>query len=147
MSSRYVISRTKRQEAQEKSEKVTSLLEKYLEPLVVPLDAYIDKRLVQTFLQGIRTIIEARNQATGLVISELGSVLLSGREATAGEKRIHRLLVSDKWSEDLIKVFQWNEAEKRYEELRREGEQIFVIWDGSVIEKSKSRRFVCGEVK
>jgi len=140
MSSKYVISRTKRQEIQEKLAHVSSVLETYLEPLVEPLDTYLDRRLVRTFLQGIRTIIEARNQATGLMISELGSILLSGREATAGEKRIHRLLTSDKWSEELIKTFQWNEAEKRYEELRREGEQVFVIWDGSVIEKPESQK-------
>jgi hypothetical protein len=140
MSSKYAIPRTKRQEAQEKSEAVTSILEKYLGPLVEPLDAYLDKRLVQTFLQGTRTLIQARTQAPGLVISELGSILLSGREATAGEKRIHRLLTSEKWSEDLIRLFQWNEAEKQYEELRREGEQIFVIWDGSVIEKPESQK-------
>jgi hypothetical protein len=140
MSSKYVISRTKRQEVQAKSEEVTSLLEAYLEPLVEKLDAYLDKRLVQTFLQGIRTIIQARNQAPGLVISEVGAQLLSGREATAGEKRLHRLLTSEKWNEDLIKVFQWNEAQKRYEELRQAGEQVFVIWDGSVLEKPESQR-------
>jgi hypothetical protein len=147
MSCKYAISSTKRQEVQEQSASLTRILETYLEPLVEPLDAYLDKRLVRTFLQGIRTLIEARTQAPGLVISELGSLLLSGREATAGEKRIHRLLTSEKWSEELINVFQWNEAEKRYEELRRAGEQVFVIWDGSVIEKPESRRFVCSEVK
>ena len=99
MSSKYAISVTKRQEVQEKAQQVTQCVEKYLEPLVEPLDAYLDKRLVRTFLQGIRTIIEARTQAPGLVISELGSILLSGREASAGEKRIHRLLTSEKWSE------------------------------------------------
>jgi hypothetical protein len=140
MSSKYVRSPTKQQEIQEKSERVTRVLEEYLDPLVEPLDAYLDKRLVRTFLQGIRTIIEARSQAPGLVISELGSILLSGREATAGEKRIHRLLSSEKWSEDLIKIFQWNGEEKRYEELKREGEEVFVIWDGSVIEKPESQK-------
>src|ERR1700738_2760941 len=102
MSSKYAISRTKRQEVQEKSEQITHMLETYLEPLLVPLDAYLDKRLVRTFLEGMRTLIEARTQAPGLLVSELGSVLLSGREATAGEKRIHRLLTSEKWSEELI---------------------------------------------
>lgn len=140
MSSKYVIARTKRQEVQAKAEQVTSLLEQYLEPLVVKLDAYLDKRLVQTFVQGIRTIIEARNQTPGLVISELGALLLSGRKATAGEKRIHNLLASENWSEELIKVFQWNDAQNRYEELRGEGEQVFVIWDGSVIEKPESQK-------
>jgi Transposase DDE domain len=140
MSSKYAIAATKRQEAKAKSEAVTRLLEEYLDPLLEPLDAYLDKRLVRTFLQGIRTLIEARTQAPGLLISELGSVLLSGREATAGEKRMHRLLSSEKWSEDLIKIFQWNQAQQRYEELRSEGEQVFVIWDGSVIEKPESQK-------
>lgn len=140
MSSKYAIPGTKRQEAKAKSEQVTSMLEEYLEPLVRPLDAYVNKQLVETFLQSIRTIIEARNQSTGLVASELGSILLSGRQATAGEKRIHRLLSSEKWSEELIRVFQWNKAQERYEELKREGEEVFVIWDESVIEKPESQK-------
>jgi hypothetical protein len=140
MSSKYVIPRTKEQEIQEKSTQVSCLLEGYLDRLLVPLDAYLDKRLVETFLQSTRTIIEARNQAPGLTISELGGILLSGRQATAGEKRIHRLLTSEKWNEELIRIFQWNEAEERYEELRREGEQVYVVWDGSVIEKPESEK-------
>jgi hypothetical protein len=140
MSPKYAIPRTKRQEVQEKSAEVSCLLERYLDRLVVPLDAYVDKRLVETFLQSMRTLIEARNQAPGLTISEMGAVLLSGRQATAGEKRIHRLLTSEKWSEELIRIFQWNEAEARYEELRREGEQVYVVWDGSVIEKPESEK-------
>jgi hypothetical protein len=113
MSSKYAITRTKQQEIQEKSQQVASLLEEYLEPLVVPLDAYIDKRLVETFVQTIRTIIEAKNQSIGLAISELGSVLLSGRQATAGEKRIHNLLTSEKWNEEIIRIFQWNKSQER----------------------------------
>lgn len=140
MSSKYAIARTKRQEIQEKSVEVSCLLERYLDRLVVPLDAYLDKRLVETFLQSMRTIIEARNQAPGLTISEMGAVLLSGRQAMAGEKRIHRLLTSEKWSEEIIRIFQWNEANDRYEELRREGEQVYVVWDGSVLEKPESQK-------
>lgn len=81
---------------------------------------------------------EIRQKA--LIISELGAILLSGRQATAGEKRIHRLLTSEKWNEELIRIFQWNEAEERYEELRREGEQVYVVWDGSVLEKPESEK-------
>lgn len=140
MCNQYAIPASKRQEAEEKSQEVTRLIEEYLEPLVERLDAYIDKRLVRTFLEGIRTLIEARTQAPGLTISELGSILLSGRQATAGEKRLHRLLTSKHWNEDLIGIFQWNEAEKRYEEMKREGEEVYVIWDESVIEKPESRK-------
>ncbi|GER89568.1 hypothetical protein KDW_37300 [Dictyobacter vulcani] len=66
--------------------------------------------------------------------------MLSGRQATAGEKRIHRLLTSEKWSEELIRIFQWNQAQERYEELKREGEEILVVWDGSEIEKPESQK-------
>src|SRR5271165_6149538 len=99
MCAKYAISQTRRQEVKKKSQHVASLLETYLDPLLTPLDAYVDKRLVHTFLQMIRTLIEARNQAPGLTISELGSTLLSGRQATASEKKIHRLLSSEKWDE------------------------------------------------
>ena len=140
MSSKYAISRTKQQEIQEKSKEISRVMEGYLHGLLEPLDAHIDRRLVETFLQGIRTILEARNQAPGLMISELGSILLSGRQATAGEKRIDRLLSSEKWSEEAIKIFQWNEAKKRYEELKKEEGEVYVIWDGSEIEKPESEK-------
>lgn len=140
MSSKYVISATKRQVAQEKSQQLADILEKYLEGLVGRMDAYLDKRLVETFLQGMRAIIEERDQAPGLTISELGSYVLSGSQATAGAKRLHRLLSSEKWSEELIKVFQWDEAQERYQELRTEGEQVLVVWDGSEIEKPESQK-------
>ncbi|MBA2681085.1 MAG: transposase [Ktedonobacteraceae bacterium] len=140
MSLKYATTRTKQQEIQEKSKEISKVLEGYLHGLLEPLDAYVDKRLVETFLQGIRTILEARNQAPGLTISELGSILLSGRQATAGEKRIDRLISSKKWSEEIIKMFQWNEATKKYEELRRKGEEVYAIWDGSEIEKPESQK-------
>lgn len=140
MSDQYATVACRRQEAQEKNQAVTRIIENYLEPLVEGLDAYLDKRLVRTFLEGIRTLIEARTQAPGLTISELGSILLSGRQATAGEKRLHRLLTSKHWNEDLIEIFQWNEAEKRYEELKKEREEVYVIWDESVVEKPESQK-------
>lgn len=142
MCKQYAIPAQKQQEAQEKSQEVTRLMEEYLIPLAERLDAYLDRRLVSTFLEAIRTLIEARTQAPGNTISELGSILLSGRQATAGEKRLHRLLTSKNWDEELIGMFQWNEAEKRYEELRCQGEEIYVIWDESVLEKPESQKSV-----
>jgi hypothetical protein len=58
----------------------------------------------------------------------------------SGEKRFHRHLRSEKWNEDLIKSFQWKEGEKRYEELRRKEEEIYLIWDGSLREKPESQK-------
>jgi len=31
-------------------------------------------------------------------------------------------------------------VEKRYEKLKMEGEEVYVIWDGSVIEKPESQK-------
>jgi hypothetical protein len=140
MSPKYAISQTKRQVAQEKSQQLAQMLEKYLEELVERMDASLDRRLVATFVQGMRAIIEERNQAPGLTISELGSYVLSGSQAAAAAKRMHRLLTSEKWSEELIKEFQWQEAEKRYQALRSEEEQVLVVWDGSVVEKPESQK-------
>lgn len=140
MCSQYAISRTKRQEAEQQVSRLNTSIETYLEPLLERLDAWLDRRLVDTFAQGIRTIIQARTQAPGLVLSELGATLLSGEQAQAGEKRWHRLLGSPKWSEELIKAFAWTGAEQRLHELRAQGQECFVIWDGSVLEKPESQK-------
>src|SRR6266702_7786328 len=62
------------------------------------------------------------------------------RKHKPGAKRLHNLLASEKWSEEIIKVFLWNEAKQRYEILQKEGEQVLVVWDGSVLEKPESQK-------
>lgn len=140
MSFQYRISGSKRQIAQEKSQQISLELEMFLNPLLTVLDAYIDQRLVRTFLQTIQAIIQFRNQSEGLFISELGSYIANPSQAPAGSKKLHHLLSSKKWSDDLIEDFLWEEAAKRYDELQQEGQHILFIHDGSVIEKQESER-------
>ncbi len=62
----------------------------FLFPLVVPLDAVLDKRLVRTFLAPIEVIITLRDRANGLLLSELGGYLETPDKAPAGTKRRSR---------------------------------------------------------
>lgn len=140
MSVQYRTVRSQQQVAQAKSDEVAQELERYLAAPLEQLDAYIDRRLVKTFVQTIRAISELRNQAPGLTISELGSYITNSAQAPSGEKRLHNLLASEKWSEEIFKVFLWNEAKQCYEILQKEGEQVLVVWDGSVLEKPESQK-------
>jgi hypothetical protein len=87
MSSKSAISLTKRQEVQEKAGQITSVLEEYLKPLVEPLDAYLDKRWVRTFLQGMRTLIEARTQDGDCCSSSTTCILCRRLMGSDCEKR------------------------------------------------------------
>jgi hypothetical protein len=66
-------------------------LASFLFPLVVQLDAVLDKRLVRTFLATIQVIITFRDRANGLLLSELGGYLETPDKAPAGSKRRSRL--------------------------------------------------------
>ncbi len=64
----------------------------FLFPLLVQLDAVLDKRLVRTFLATIEVIITFRDRANGLLLSELGGYLETPDKAPAGTKRRSRLV-------------------------------------------------------
>ncbi len=66
-------------------------LASFLLPLLVHLDAVLDKRLVRTFLATIQVIITFRERANGLLLSELGAYLETPDKAPAGTKRRSRL--------------------------------------------------------
>ena len=66
-------------------------LASFLFPLLVQLDAVLDKRLVRTFLATIQVIITFRDRANGLLLSELGGYLETPDKAPAGTKRRSRL--------------------------------------------------------
>jgi len=66
-------------------------LASFLFPLLVQLDAVLDKRLVRTFLATIQVIITFRDRANGLLLSELGGYLETPDKAPAGTKRPSRL--------------------------------------------------------
>lgn len=113
-------------------------LQQFLRPLLLELDDQLDKRLVRTFAATVQAIIQLRNRASGLLLSELGGVLLSPEHAPAGTKRLSRLLLSSKWGSNLISDFLWSLATERRAELESRGEDALLIWDESVLEKPES---------
>jgi hypothetical protein len=127
-----------RREKQEKTEEVESHLVKYLKPVLSRLNEKTDRRLVKTFLGLVMAIMEHRHRNNGLLLSELGGYLLGSESCCAGTKRISNLLGSQKWATGEIEEFQWEQANRRVEELQEQGERPLVIWDESVLEKPES---------
>jgi hypothetical protein len=125
-------------EKQEKTEEVESHLVKYLKPVLSRLNEKMDRRLVKTFLGLVMSIMEYRQRNNGLLLSELGGYLLGSESCCAGTKRISNLLGSQKWDAEEIKEFEWEQANRRVEELQEQGERPLVIWDESVLEKPES---------
>jgi hypothetical protein len=75
------------QKSSEVSQKLALDLSMLFAPLLAALDAQLDVRLVRPFLAPIAVIIQFRNRAQGLLLSELGAYLLSPQHAPAGTKR------------------------------------------------------------
>jgi hypothetical protein len=121
-----------------KSEEIQRGLLEFLGPLLVQLDAVLDKRLVRTFVHTIIAIVSFRESSKGLLLSELGSYILNPRQAPAGTKRLSNLLRSKRWGYEMIEQFLWQQGEERVNELKQEGEEAVVVWDESVLEKASS---------
>lgn len=120
--------------AQELAEK----LAEFVGPLLARLDEKLDKRLVNTFLLTLQAIITFRHSSYGLLLSELGGYILSPAQAPAGTKRLSNLLRSQKWTARIIENELWERATQRLEAQEAAGEDIFIGWDESVIEKPES---------
>lgn len=140
MSIQYRTSLEEQQEKERVSQHLAQQLEAFLEPLLTCLDAYLDTRLVRTFLLSIAAILTFRHTKQGLCLSELGSYILSGAHAPAGTKRMSRLLHTQKWKADLIERFLWKRAKERVNQLEADSKEVLCIWDGSVIEKPESEK-------
>lgn len=130
-------STSKREKAQEGRE-MENRCWRYLKPLLEELHRKVDRRLVKTLLDLVLVILMHRNRNTGLLLSELGDHLLGGERGPAGVKRIANLIHSVKWKSTLIVNYLWKRADEKVKELRQEREDIYVIWDESVLEKSES---------
>jgi hypothetical protein len=125
----------------------------FVAPLLLELDTLIDKMkrsviLVRTLLATLGVIIQFRNRAHGLLLSELGAYLLSADQAPAGTKRLSNLLRCSKWEHTIIERFLWDRAKARVEELERQGEDVLALWDvgrerGGEGGKHSSGRVVC----
>lgn len=111
----------------------------FVAPLVALLDARLDARLVRTFVATLEASVCFRHRNHGLLLSELGGVLLGGDHAPAGTKRLSNLLRSPKWASSLLETFLWRLAEARRQQLSDAKEEALVLWDESVIEKNESR--------
>jgi hypothetical protein len=110
----------------------------YLQPLLEELHKKVDRRLVKTMLDLVLVILMHRNRNNGLLLSELGDHLLGGERGPAGVKRIASLLHCHRWRSSMIVKYLWGRANERVKELREQREEIYVIWDESVLEKSES---------
>jgi hypothetical protein len=110
----------------------------FLKPFLEELHGYVDRRLVKTLLDLVLVILMHRHRNQGLILSELGDQLLGGERGPAGVKRIASLLHSMKWRSGLILKYLWRGANQKIQALRAEGEEAYVIWDESVLEKSES---------
>lgn len=126
------------------SQHLISLLESFFAPFLLMVDEVLDKRLVRTLLQCLVAIIRFRNNPQALWLSELGSYI-QGYEgyspsATAGNKRVGKLLRSVKWTVGLIDRYLLEKADEEVQRLRGQGKRILCLWDGSVLEKAESEK-------
>ena len=110
----------------------------YLKPLLADLHQKVDRRLVKTLLDLVLVILMHRHRNNGLLLSELGDHLLGGERGPAGVKRIASLLHSKRWRSGLIVKWLWGRGNEKVKELKERNEEIYVIWDESVLEKSES---------
>lgn len=65
-------------------------------------------------------------------------MLLGAGRAPAGTKRIDRLLKSPRWQAAQLLDFLWDKGEEAVQRLMHPQDDIYVIWDESVIEKPES---------
>lgn len=121
----------------ELSEYFRTRLSQFLEPLLITLDALLDKRLVETLYQSVACMIRHRNRSHGLLLTELGSFLAGARHAPAGTKRLSNLLRSQKWDYTEIQNFIFGKAMLLAQELRQKS-PLLVMYDESVVEKPES---------
>lgn len=113
-------------------------LVQFARPLLEQLNQQLDVRLVRTFLATLFAIVQWRNRAHGLLLSELGAYLCTPDHAPAGTKRLSNLLRSSNWAGSLISHFLWNAAQERVTSLLSQGQTPLLVWDESVLEKPES---------
>jgi hypothetical protein len=120
------------------AKRLSERLASFLAPILRTLDQQLDRRLVSTFLATLIAIVQWRNRAHGLLLSELGAYLLTPAQAPAGTKRVSNLLRSPRWSARLIADWLWQQADSRVQTLRASQEEVLLVWDGSVLEKPET---------
>jgi len=127
-----------KQEERQQAEVIADMSYRFAKPLLQGLHLKLDRRLVNTLLHLLITIVIHRHRNQGLLLSELGGYLLDGEHAPAGTKRIHNLLRSPGWSARDIDDFLWQQADDALVKRLSPQDDVYVIWDESVLEKSES---------
>ena len=127
-------------EEQEMAEAMGQDLLSFLAPLLMRLEAALDKRLVRTFAQTILAIVCNRDRARCLVQMELGALLLGAGKAKAGAKRLRNLLKTLLWKSGWIGEWLLEEAEQAVQQWETQGVTPIAAWDGSVLEKHESQQ-------
>jgi len=120
------------------SEVVSQRCWQYLGSFLRELHRKLDRRLVKTLLDLVMVILIHRHRNNGLLLSELGDHLLGGEHGPAGVKRIAKLLHSSKWESKMIEAYLWQKGDERVMALLHPQDDIYAIWDESVIEKPES---------
>jgi hypothetical protein len=126
------------QGSQHQSEVLAELCYRFVCPLLQALHTQMDRRLVHTFLDLLPVIVMHRHRNHGLLLSELGGYLLGAEHAPAGTKRISNLLRSPSWNAQVVEDYLWQQADQAIDQRLRPREDVYVIWDESVIEKPES---------
>jgi hypothetical protein len=111
---------------------------RFLQPLLAELQKRLDRRLVKTVLDLVLVIVMHRHRNNGLLLSELGEHLMGSDRGPAGVKRIASVLHSSRWGSQVILKYLWKQAQTKVQELLQSGQEAYVIWDESVLEKSES---------
>ncbi len=120
------------------AQRLAQRLDAFLAPLLEVLDASIDRRLVRTLSDLVSSLIQLRHREAGVLLSDLGAVLLNPRSAPAGSKRLHNLLHSPRWVAAIVDQFLFRLAEQELGKLEEKGETALVLHDGSELEKPES---------
>lgn len=128
----------KGQGSRQQAEVLAGMCYQFTRPLLHSLYEKLDRRLVQTFLSLLMVIIIHRHRNHGLLLSELGGHLLGEEHAPAGTKRISNLLSHPGWNAKDIDHYLWEQADQAIEARLNPKDDIYVIWDESVIEKAES---------
>jgi hypothetical protein len=122
----------------QQSEVLGHLCYQFVRPLLKNLQRKMDRRLVQTFLDLLQVIVIHRHRNQGLLLSELGGYLMGAEQAPAGTKRISNLLHSRGWDSTEVENYLWEQADQAVEQRLHPKDDVYVIWDESVLEKPES---------
>ncbi|HSQ27453.1 MAG TPA: transposase [Anaerolineales bacterium] len=126
------------QESSRQAEILSDLCYQFVQPLLRRLHEKLDRRLVQTLLDLMMVIVMHRHRNHGLLLSELGGYLLGEEHAPAGTKRISNLIKSKHWGQREIESYLWEQGDQAVEQRLSPQEEVYVIWDESVLEKPES---------